>query len=140
MYFYRYFKENMDALGLPAPESLFATVQTAVATVTVLLSNIDKFGKTVTVGELIGAGTRVEKLTVVAALSAAFYAGACIGSLAIATGRTLAGGASLADVLLVARTYQLERSWLTPVLLRAPAIYRRGAAGRSAGKYAAFKR
>jgi len=41
--FYRYFKENMSALGLPAPESLFGTVQTTVGTVTVLLGLIDKW-------------------------------------------------------------------------------------------------
>ena len=28
--FYRYFKENMEALGLPAPESLFGSVTMAV--------------------------------------------------------------------------------------------------------------
>ncbi|MET0267025.1 MAG: hypothetical protein ABW202_15585 [Duganella sp.] len=138
--FYRYFKENMEALGLPAPESLFGTLQTTVATVTVLLTNIDKYGKTVTVGELLGAGTRLEKLSVAAALSAAFYAGACIGSLAVATGRTLAGGTSLADVLLAAHTHRLNRTWLTPILLRSPAIYRPCAPSGKSCKYIASKR
>lgn len=95
--FYRYFKENMDSLGLPAPESLFGTLQITIGTLTVLLTNIDKFGKTVTVGELIGTGTRLEKLATVAAISAAFYVGACIGSLAVATGRTL-GGAGISQM------------------------------------------
>jgi len=137
--FYQYFKENMDGLGLPAPESLFGTLQTTVATVTVLLTNIDKFGKTVTVRELIGAGTRLEKLATVAALSAAFYVGACIGSLAVATGRTLAGGVSIADVLLLARRHQIDRAWLTPVLLKAPAIYQPNAIGRYSCRYIASK-
>jgi len=137
--FYQYFKENMDGLGLPAPESLFGTLQTTVATVTVLLTNIDKFGKTVTVRELIGAGTRLEKLATVAALSAAFYVGACIGSLAVATGRTLAGGVSIADVLLLARRHQIDRAWLTPVLLKAPAIYQQNAIGRYSCRYIASK-
>lgn len=137
--FYQYFKENMDGLGLPAPESLFGTLQTTVATVTVLLTNIDKFGKTVTVRELIGAGTRLEKLATVAALSAAFYVGACIGSLAVATGRTLSGGVSIADVLLLARRHQIDRAWLTPVLLKAPAIYQPNAIGRYSCRYIASK-
>ena len=64
------------------------------STVTVLLASIDKFGKTATVAELIAAGTRLEKLGMIGTLSAAFYAGACIGSLAVATGRTLSGGAT----------------------------------------------
>jgi hypothetical protein len=32
--FYRYFRENMDDLGLPAPESLFGTMQAALANAT----------------------------------------------------------------------------------------------------------
>lgn len=55
--FYEYFKENMEALGLPAPESLYGNLATATATASTLLSQMDKFGKTVTVGEVIGAGT-----------------------------------------------------------------------------------
>ena len=77
--FYKYFKENMESLGLPAPETLFGTVQTAVANAAVILSQIDKFGKAVTVGELIGAGTKLEGLGVIAACSAAFYVGGSIG-------------------------------------------------------------
>lgn len=55
--FYDYFKENMEGLGLPAPRSLFGSVQMAVANASIILSQIDKFGKAVTIGELIGAGT-----------------------------------------------------------------------------------
>lgn len=55
--FYVYFKENMESLGLPAPETLFGTLQTAVANASVILTQIDKFGRAVTLGELIGAGT-----------------------------------------------------------------------------------
>ena len=73
--FYKYFKENMEGLGLPAPETLFNSLTAAVATATSILSQIDKFGKSVTIGELIGAGTRLERLGVIAACSAAFYLG-----------------------------------------------------------------
>lgn len=121
--FYRYFKENMEGLGLPAPETLFGTLQASVANATVILSQIDKFGKAVTIGELIGAGTRLEGLGVVAACSAAFYVGAVIGSIAVATGRSLAGGTSLADVIFTATRYKLNRPWLTSSLQRWPGIY-----------------
>ncbi|MBQ5949914.1 hypothetical protein [Massilia sp. ST3] len=121
--FYKYFKENMDALGLPAPESLFGSVQSTVGTVTVLLGSIDKFGTKVTVGELIGAGTRLEKLGVVAACSAAYYAGAVIGSLAVATGRSLGHGTSLGDVLLEAARWGFKRPWLASLLHRLPGVY-----------------
>jgi hypothetical protein len=129
--FYRYFKENMDSLGLPAPESLFGSLTTAVATATTLLSQIDKFGKTVTVGELIMAGNRLEKLAIVGACSAAFYAGAVIGSIAVAAGRTWSGGTSLADVLFFASNNRLNREWLSTCLFNCPGIYNSGAANKS---------
>lgn len=122
--FYEYFKENMDALGLPAPESLFGTLSAATATASTLLTQIDKFGKTVTVGEAIGAGTRLEQLGVIAACSAAFYVGAVIGSIAVATGRSLAGGTSISDVLSMARTHNLDRQWLSACLIKFPGIYK----------------
>ena len=121
--FYKYFKENMSALGLPAPENLFGTVQSTVGTATVLLGLIDKFGTRVTLGELIGAGTKLEKLGVVAACSAAFYAGAVIGSLAVATGRCLGNGTSLGDVLILAAKWGFKRPWLAALLHRLPGVY-----------------
>jgi hypothetical protein len=127
--FYRYFKENMEGLGLPAPESLYGTLQAAVANAAVLLGQIDKFGQKVTVRELIVAGTRLEKLAVIGALSAAFYVGAVIGSIAIATGRVLGEGTSLADVMLLAQQRNLNRPWLRATLVRWPGTYK-NVAGR----------
>jgi len=121
--FYKYFKENMEALGLPAPESLFGSVQSTVGTVTVILGLADKFGPKVTVGELIGAGTKLEKLGVAAACSAAFYAGAVIGSLAVASGRCLGHGTSLGDVLFEASRWGFKRPWLSQLLHRLPGVY-----------------
>jgi hypothetical protein len=128
--FYTYFKENMDGLGLPAPESLFGTLQAAVGSASVILGMVDKFGKRVTIGELIGAGTRLEGLAVISACAAAFYVGAVIGSIAIATGRSTANGASLADVLNAVNKYHFSRPWLTEVLGRWPGIYKPGFASR----------
>ncbi|MDB6145543.1 MAG: hypothetical protein JWP80_4587 [Pseudomonas sp.] len=121
--FYLYFKENMESLGLPAPETLFGSVTSAVATATTILSQVDKFGKSVTIGELIVAGARLEKLAMVGACSAAFYAGAVIGSIAVAIGRTWSGGTSLADVLFTASRYNLNREWLSTCLFSCPGIY-----------------
>ena len=123
--FYSYFKENMDGLGLPAPENLFGTISSATATAATILSQIDKFGKAVTVGEIIGATTTLEKLGVIGALSASFYVGAVIGSLAIATGRYAACGVSIADVIQYAVSARLYRPWLQDVLIRWPGIYNR---------------
>jgi len=54
--FYKYFKENMEALGLPAPESLFGNAQLAIGTASTLVALVERLGKKVTVMELIGAG------------------------------------------------------------------------------------
>lgn len=128
--FYKYFKENMDGLGLPAPESLFGSVQAAVGSASVILGMVDKFGKRVTIGELIGAGTKLEGLAVISACAAAFYVGAVIGSIAVATGRNMANGASLSDALAVVNKYHLSRPWLTDVLRRWPGIYKPSFASR----------
>lgn len=76
--FYSYFKENMDALGLPAPASLFGT------------------------------------------LTAAYYVGACIGSLAVATGKYLSGGLSILDCINTANEYGFQAHWLGNFLNRNP--------------------
>jgi len=129
--FYKYFKENMEALGLTAPpESLYGTQALAISTISTILGFIDKFGTNVTVMELVRAGTRLEQLTVLGTLEAAYYAGAAIGSLAVATGRTISGGTSLADVLFEASKCGFERPWLTALLHRRPGIYDPSVSGR----------
>jgi hypothetical protein len=129
--FYKYFKENMEDLGLTAPpESLYGTQALAISTISTILAYIDKFGTKVTVMELAGAGTKLERLTVLGALGASYYAGAVIGSLAVATGRTISGGTSLADVLFEASRWGWKRTWLTALFHRRPGIYDPGIAGR----------
>jgi hypothetical protein len=135
--FYKYFKENMDSLSLPAPETLFGSLQAAVANATVILSQIDKFGKSVTISELIGAGTKLERLATIGACSAAFYVGAVIGSIAIATGRSLSGGASIADVFFAASRHNLNRPWLFATLQLYPGLYDKKTVARSLYHYRA---
>jgi hypothetical protein len=122
--FYKYFKENMDGLGLPAPQGLFGNAQLAIATASTLIGLVEKFGKKVTVTEMIGAGIRGEKLIVIGAMSASYYVGAVIGSIAVATGRTLAGGTSLSDVLLSAQMNRLHHPWLPSIMMRHPEVYK----------------
>ena len=121
--FYRYFKENMDALGLAAPETLFANATTALATATALATQIDKFGSKVTVMEVVGAGPRLEKLAVFGACSAAFYAGAVVGSIAVATGRVFANGTSLSDVMMLLPRNDMDREWMRTCIQRHPGLY-----------------
>ncbi|WP_332856562.1 hypothetical protein [Duganella sp. S19_KUP01_CR8] len=134
--FYKYFKENMDGLGLDCPETLFASNGAAIQTATVILAAIKQFGRNVTVAELIGAGTGLEKLIYLGTLRAPYYAGAVIGSIAVATGRSLAGGNSMADVLLSAQRNHLHEPWLPSVLIRWPGIYQQGVKSRKHYKHA----
>jgi hypothetical protein len=78
------FTANMSALGLPAPSSLFGSIQAAASNVATMLGALKTLGPGATVAELIGATTALEALSVVGALSASFYVGACIGSLVVA--------------------------------------------------------
>jgi hypothetical protein len=134
--FYKYFKENMEGLGLTAPpESLFGTQQLALSTISAILAYIDKFGPKVTVREMVIAGTRLEKLATLGTLGAAYYAGAAIGSLAVATGRTISGGTSLGDVLFEASKWGFKRQWLTSLFVRKPGIYNPRIAGRKHYKH-----
>jgi hypothetical protein len=137
--FYQYFKENMEALGLTAPDSLFGSQQTAIGTISTILAFTDKHGTRVTVYELARAGTNLERLAAVGAVSAAFYAGAAIGSLAVATGRTISGGTSLGDVLFEISTWNLGREWLLPLLQQMPGIYDQRASARRHYKHRAFR-
>lgn len=120
--FYDYFKENMEDLGLPAPDTLFKTVGAAVGSVSAILAVIDKLGKTATIGEIIGATTGLELLGAIAGLTAAFYVGACIGSIAVATGRSVSNGSKISDVLASAQSNQIYRPWLPGVLTQFPGI------------------
>lgn len=68
--FYKYFEENMSALGLAAPKGLFESAEKATATVTTLVAALTQLGKNATVAEIIGATTGLEKLVVVGRYSA----------------------------------------------------------------------
>lgn len=123
MSFYSHFKNNMEGLGLPAPENLFGSISTATATAATILTQIDKFGRAVTLSEIIGAGTALEKLGVIGALLASFYAGAVIGSLAVASARRIECEVSAAEVIQFSVHAKLNRPWLKDVLHEWPGIY-----------------
>lgn len=120
--FYAYFKENMNALGLPAPEGLFNSVGTAVGTASTILGTIDTLGKGATMLEIAGATVALEKLAVLGAMSASIYAGAVIGSIAVATGRTLSCGSRIADFFAFTQQHNLYRPWLLEHMNKYPYI------------------
>lgn len=101
--FYTYFQENMEELGLDVPKTLFNTQAKAAWTIGSILGAIKTLGAGATLHEIARATTGLEKLAVLNAASAAYYAGAAVGSFAVATGRYAACGATLADVAMSVR-------------------------------------
>lgn len=79
--FAKTFQDNMSALGLLAPTTLFGSLQTAVGNLTLILGAFKALGPTATVAEIAGATTTLEKLGAVGAMSASYYIGAVIGVL-----------------------------------------------------------
>lgn len=84
---------------------------------------------------MVRAGTGLEQLATVSALGAAYYVGAAIGSLAVATGRTVSGGTSLGDVLFEASKHGFGRPWLTSLFVRMPGIFDPRISGRKFYKH-----
>ena len=115
----------MNALGMPAPSSVFSSYEKAVGTINTLLVVLEMLGKNATMREIAKATTKLEKLKVAAAFGAAGYAGACIGSRAVAIGRYAACGATIADTLLEMRQNLRNSSvpsWMPSFLTRHPEI------------------
>jgi hypothetical protein len=83
------FQHNMSALGLPAPNSLFSTLQAATANFAAMLNAFKAVGPGATVAEMIGATTGLEVLGIIGAISASAYVGAVIGSLIVAADESM---------------------------------------------------
>ena len=96
--FKKYFNENMKALGAPVPTTLFDSYQTAVGTASLLVGALNGLGKGATIAELVGATVGLEKLMVAGAFGAAAYIGMVIGSIAVASGRSLGCGYRISDM------------------------------------------
>jgi len=96
--FKKYFDENMQALGLPVPTSLFETYERALATALVMTSTFHTLGPGATLAELIGATTALEKLGLIGSIGAVFYVGAAVGSIFVANSRMAICGDSVIDL------------------------------------------
>jgi hypothetical protein len=87
--FYEYFKESMESLGLPAPDSLFGTLGSATGTIAAIEGAITRLGAGATAAEVLGTATggalAADLTAALTGVSAAFYAGACVGALIYAS-------------------------------------------------------
>lgn len=124
--FYKYFKKNMDELGLPAPASLYESAITAIGTAKICTKLLKDFGTRVTVREAIGATVGFEKLEMIGTLGLAYYTGAVIGSICIAIQRTVTGGTTIADIIWVATKKGINPPGLRSTLVRHPRILPQG--------------
>ncbi|WP_146219669.1 MULTISPECIES: hypothetical protein [unclassified Pseudomonas] len=97
--FSKYFTENMESLGLGVPSSLFESYDKAMATASALVSALQTLGRSATLAELAGATNCAELLVLGASMGAAYYVGAVIGSIAVASGKSLGCGTSMADMV-----------------------------------------
>ncbi len=110
--FFRYFKENMNGLGLPVPEGVFDSYTTATANLSLLLASLHTLGTGATMSELVGATVGFEKLLVAGAVGATYYLGAAVGSVAVATGRSLSCGTRMSDLFVLIEKHDLQfRNW-----------------------------
>ena len=83
----------MEALGLPAPTSLFSSAATAAATISAIAKAVATYGTRVTISEIIGAGILSESVAAglsevagaITGVLLSFYLGACVGSLLACT-------------------------------------------------------
>lgn len=140
--FYDYFSENMKALNLPAPESLFGSITTATGSIGAMVKYVQTYGTKATVREMLmtlpgavsGAGggaagyatAASEALLVIGAVSAAYYVGACLGSLAVATTKAISTEVSIADCLSTALAYRIDTPfWLLSTLATNPVLLAR---------------
>jgi hypothetical protein len=103
--FVKYFKENMAAMNMPAPDSLFATGTKAKDTIAAIAGALKAFGGTATLGEIIltvpSLAAAGDYFVLYGAINASFYLGACIGSVAIAMQRSMFDGKQIVDFFLV---------------------------------------
>jgi len=95
--FIKYANDNMKALGLTPIENMGDTIDQALSKLGTMAGTVAVLGKGATLAELALATTAVEKIAVGASFYATFYVGAYIGSFAVATGKYLSCGSSIAD-------------------------------------------
>jgi len=122
--FGKHFEENMNAIGLPAPTDLFGTATLAYANISELAEAVSLYGRHVTVAEVWGATSKMEKLRTLGPIIAAYYTGAAVGSAAVALGRSLGCGATIADAMWYLREHGVYASWLEGELLSNPEFLR----------------
>ncbi|MCK0163911.1 hypothetical protein [Marinobacter sp. S6332] len=121
--FQKYFNENMDALGLPSPSTWFDASMTTFGVASASVELTGKFGGQTALRTLAGATFTGEKLIIGAGLLLIGYAGAAIGSAAVATGRSLGCGTRMIDVIGYIEKNNLQFKGYKEFYIRHPEVY-----------------
>lgn len=132
--FVHHFEENMKALGLPAPTTIYTSSVAIIAAVKSMSDIIGTYGRSASLTQLAMRATWGFALSgvvsrvagIVLALRASYYVGACIGSAAVATRKSMGcGTTTVADVMNWARKNGIYESWIEGELLSNPQILAR---------------
>lgn len=116
--FGRYFKENMDALGLPTPTGYYESLLATFGIISTLSEAANRY-PTMAVSQ-VKELKRYQQVGLLTTLTVSFYAGALIGSAAVALGRTLGCGTSLADAIHLAKSNGIYGMWVERELVAHP--------------------
>ncbi|MAR90389.1 MAG: hypothetical protein CML06_05850 [Pseudomonadales bacterium] len=118
--FVEYWEQNMRQLGMWVPVSTYETAGGITGLITAVATVVETNPGASLMQALVRAKISVIGTNVLA-LSAAGWAGAAIGSAAVALGRSLACGTAIADALWVAREqFSVSGAWLEAEFIRNP--------------------
>lgn len=123
--FGQYIDNNMSSLNLPIPSTIFETIGSMTAIATAIAEVIEINGTSISLYQALQKISSAKKaLSVSTGISASFYLGALIGSMAVATGKCISNGATISDALWTAREMGIFGSWLETEYIKHPELLR----------------
>lgn len=122
--FVRYWEENMRQIGMWVPDGSYEALGGMSGLITAVAAAVETNPGITLYKALVDARVTVIAGSVMA-LSASAWVGAAIGSAAVAAGRSMACGTTIAEALWTARNdFQIYGSWLESEFLRHPEYVR----------------
>ena len=106
--FSKAFQDNMTALGMPTPPTLFSSLAAALKHLGIMIDAFESVGSRATVAQMIAATSLKESFDAIGEMSAMFYIGAVIGSVDIARKAAGACGGNTA-----AAQFRTFTSWMS---------------------------
>jgi len=105
------------------PSTVFETIGSMTAIATAIAEVIEINGTSVSLYQALQKiSTAKRALSVSAGISASYYFGALVGSMAVATGRCASNGATITDAVWTAREMGIFGSWLETEYVKHPEL------------------